>query len=103
MSQRGFGACAVGLAPEGKRLNVPAERSPRKRLQVPPEKCRRKSQSVTMGAIVAALGVVGGREAEAGCTITWDGGAGTMSWHTAANWDTNVVPGPADDVCIPAG
>jgi Bacterial Ig domain/PKD domain/Calx-beta domain/Palmitoyl protein thioesterase len=38
-----------------------------------------------------------------GCTITWDGGAGTARWHDAANWDTNVVPGPADRVCIPAG
>lgn len=34
------------------------------------------------------------------CTVTWDGGAGTTSWHDAANWDNNAVPGPGDDVCL---
>ncbi|MCU0707282.1 MAG: right-handed parallel beta-helix repeat-containing protein, partial [Pirellula sp.] len=34
-------------------------------------------------------------------TITWDGGAGTPLWEDAANWDTNALPGSADDVVIP--
>ena len=43
--------------------------------------------------------------AAAGCpgTIKFDNGAGTGVWQTPQNWDTDVLPGPADDVCIPAG
>lgn len=33
-------------------------------------------------------------------TVTWDGGAGTFNWLDAANWDTNTLPGPNDDVVI---
>ncbi len=33
-------------------------------------------------------------------TISWDGGAGTTSWHDAANWSTDTLPGAADDVII---
>ena len=33
--------------------------------------------------------------------VTWDGGAGTGAFHSAANWSTDTVPGIADDVCIP--
>jgi hypothetical protein len=36
-------------------------------------------------------------------TIFFDGGAGTNLWQTATNWSTDVLPGAADDVCIPAG
>ncbi len=38
------------------------------------------------------------------CTITWDGGAApaSNSWHDAANWTGDVLPGPTDHVCIPA-
>ena len=37
--------------------------------------------------------------------IEWDGGGGDGSWHTAANWSGDRVPGSADDVTInaPAG
>src|SRR5262245_9149779 len=35
-----------------------------------------------------------------GVTKTWDGGAGTLSWHDANNWNPDGVPGPADDVSI---
>jgi hypothetical protein len=31
-----------------------------------------------------------------------DAGGGTTSWHTGSNWDTNVVPGAGDNVCIGA-
>ncbi len=33
-------------------------------------------------------------------TVFWDGGGGNNSWHTAANWSGDVLPGPADDVVI---
>ena len=36
-------------------------------------------------------------------TKTWDGGAGSSSWNTAANWSPDGVPTSADDVCIGAG
>ena len=32
--------------------------------------------------------------------VFWDGGAGTWSWHDAANWSGDTLPGPADDVTI---
>src|SRR5262245_52870763 len=31
---------------------------------------------------------------------TWDGGGGNLLWNDAQNWDTNSVPGAADDVVI---
>ncbi len=34
------------------------------------------------------------------CTAQWDGGEGTSSWHDASNWEADVVPVPADVVCI---
>ncbi|MFO0850510.1 MAG: right-handed parallel beta-helix repeat-containing protein [Gemmataceae bacterium] len=34
-------------------------------------------------------------------TVTWDGGAGTLNWEDALNWDTNALPTAADDVVIP--
>ncbi|HYV20007.1 MAG TPA: hypothetical protein VFC25_13365 [Verrucomicrobiae bacterium] len=43
--------------------------------------------------------------AAAGCpgTIRFDNSAGTGLWQTATNWSTDILPGAADDVCIPAG
>ncbi|MGB3952953.1 MAG: hypothetical protein WBK99_07465, partial [Solirubrobacterales bacterium] len=41
--------------------------------------------------------------AEAPCSITWDGGAVSESWHDAANWDLDRVPEAGDHVCVPAG
>ena len=32
--------------------------------------------------------------------VTWDGGGGNNNWNTAANWDTDTLPGPGDDVVI---
>ncbi|MCC7075839.1 MAG: hypothetical protein IT198_01810 [Acidimicrobiia bacterium] len=37
------------------------------------------------------------------CNIWWDGGAGTDSWHDAANWDSDTVPANGAVVCIPGG
>lgn len=37
-----------------------------------------------------------------GATVTWDGGAGDGSWHAAANWSGNILPGADDDVVIEA-
>ena len=34
-------------------------------------------------------------------TVTWDGGAGNFEWTNPQNWDTDSLPGPADDVIIP--
>ncbi|MCY2936132.1 MAG: hypothetical protein NT172_18450, partial [Planctomycetota bacterium] len=33
--------------------------------------------------------------------VTWDGGAGTMNWGDAANWDGDNLPTSTDDVVIP--
>ncbi len=36
----------------------------------------------------------------AGATITWDGGGGDSSWHNPRNWNSDVLPGPGDDVVL---
>ena len=43
------------------------------------------------------------QSASVACTgaKTWTDGNGT--WQTAANWSDGTLPGPGDDVCIPAG
>ncbi len=33
-------------------------------------------------------------------TVSWDGGAGTNSWHDKANWSNDTLPGVNDDVFI---
>jgi hypothetical protein len=35
-------------------------------------------------------------------TVMWDGGAGSFEFNDAANWNNDIVPGPGDDVVIPA-
>ena len=35
--------------------------------------------------------------------LTWDGGGGDSNWATAANWDTDSVPGAGDTVNISDG
>ncbi|MCL5775377.1 MAG: DUF2341 domain-containing protein, partial [Patescibacteria group bacterium] len=35
-------------------------------------------------------------------TVTWTGSAGTGNWEDFGNWNTNMVPGPNDDVVIDA-
>ncbi|MDQ2983187.1 MAG: hypothetical protein M3R70_04585 [Actinomycetota bacterium] len=62
-----------------------------------------KFSGLIAAAFVALLTLVPAHGSAApACTISWDGGS-TGSWHTATNWDTNVVPGAADHACIPAG
>ena len=34
------------------------------------------------------------------CTINFDNGAGNNLWQDALNWDSNVLPQPADSACI---
>ena len=73
----------------------------------------RMAWAATMGLLLVAPGLLFAGPAAgaaigidaAGCpgTIRFDNSAGTGLWQTATNWDTNVLPGPADDVCIPAG
>lgn len=48
------------------------------------------------GPVTAALAAP-----PAGTTKMWDGGAGTLSWHDAANWAPDGVPGPADVAWVP--
>jgi len=36
-------------------------------------------------------------------TVTWDGGGDGFTWHDAANWSGNVLPGPTDDVVLATG
>ena len=38
----------------------------------------------------------------ASAQITWTAGAGTTYWSDPGNWDAGSVPGPGDDVYIPA-
>lgn len=35
-------------------------------------------------------------------TVSWDGGGGNNSWHTAANWGADNLPGASDDFVIDA-
>src|SRR5262245_19357229 len=35
--------------------------------------------------------------------ISWDGGGGDADWNNRFNWDTDVLPGAADDVSIGTG
>ena len=34
--------------------------------------------------------------------VNWDGGGDGSDWNDPLNWNTNQVPGPADDVTIVA-
>ncbi|MCA1699252.1 MAG: hypothetical protein LC790_10290, partial [Actinobacteria bacterium] len=53
-------------------------------------------------AVAAGLLIGANSVAAPTCTISWDRGAGTDSWHTAANWTGNTLPGAGDVVCLPA-
>ncbi|HWL33311.1 MAG TPA: hypothetical protein VNP89_06870, partial [Gaiellaceae bacterium] len=60
--------------------------------------------TATLGLAAAfAFGLVSAPAAAPACTRTWDGGAGTTVWSTAANWSPDGVPAATDHVCIPAG
>ena len=56
---------------------------------------------MALAAALLSLVVTASSTAAPACTTTFDGGAGTSSWHDAANWSTDAVPGPSDHVCIP--
>lgn len=34
------------------------------------------------------------------CTIEWVGDGDGISWNDSGNWDTGILPGPSDEVCI---
>ncbi len=51
----------------------------------------------SLAAVVAALVLVTTASA---VTKTWDGGAGTNSWHDGANWNPDGVPTSRDDVVL---
>ena len=72
------------------------------------DRTRRSLPSTVVAATVGlaaalALGVVSAPTAAPACTRTWDGGAGTTAWSTAANWSPDGIPAATDHVCIPAG
>src|SRR5512132_1923905 len=56
---------------------------------------------MALAAALLSLVVTASSTAAPACTTTFDGGAGTSSWHDPANWTTDAVPGPSDHVCIP--
>ncbi|HEV2757580.1 MAG TPA: hypothetical protein VG318_17585, partial [Actinomycetota bacterium] len=60
-----------------------------------------------IGGLLALVGVVwtspAGASPCAQATISWDGGAGTSSWATPANWTGDRLPDASDHVCIPSG
>ncbi|MDQ4125296.1 MAG: hypothetical protein M3134_06825, partial [Actinomycetota bacterium] len=62
---------------------------------------------LVIGGLGGAYALLGATPAGASpcdvATITWDGGAGTTAWTTAANWTGDRLPGADDHVCIPAG
>ena len=55
------------------------------------------SYDVPNGDVILGAGAAGD------CNVDWDGGAATTSWHDAANWNPDTLPGPSDVACIPAG
>ncbi len=57
---------------------------------------------LVLATALVAVAAAGDSIAQPTCTITWDGGAATNSWHDAANWTGDALPGPTDHVCIPA-
>lgn len=60
----------------------------------------KKARHLACRVLIGALGIALASRAEA-ATITWTGGGGTSSWHSAANWDLARVPEAGDDVVIP--
>jgi hypothetical protein len=61
---------------------------------------RVRSRLAVLAVLGAGLAATAPSALAAACTRTWDGGAGTAEWATAANWDANTLPGPADIVCL---
>ena len=57
--------------------------------------------SQTAGGVVAMIaGLKDDGQASCSGSINWTGGAGNNLWNTAGNWDTDMLPGPSDSVCI---
>ena len=54
----------------------------------------------TADRLAVALALLAGAASPALAVVTWDGSNGNGNWGEAANWDTNALPGPADDVRI---
>ena len=54
-------------------------------------------------ALILSVGLLSPMLARAeGAIVTWTGGAGDGSWHTAGNWDGGQIPSTGDTVIIPA-
>ncbi len=63
--------------------------------------CRWRWLRTLRCVLLTVLGLSGVATAPAG-VITWTKGGGTLNWNTAANWDSNAVPGTADTAKIAA-
>ncbi|WP_020474715.1 LamG-like jellyroll fold domain-containing protein [Zavarzinella formosa] len=61
---------------------------------------RRNQDFVTLDQSGASLALQGHDVSDA--PVTWDGGAGTLNWGDAQNWDTDGLPGQYDTVVIGA-
>lgn len=53
------------------------------------------------GCLCGVFGIMGTAAITQAANVTFDGGAGTGSWHTAANWDTDLLPGSGDVAIVP--
>jgi hypothetical protein len=58
------------------------------------------SSATALRAAVTAIIALQAAAGASAATKTWDGGAGTSSWHTAANWDNDTLPVAGDDIVI---
>ena len=66
-----------------------------------PTMCLRKEmdmKSLTKLAVLFTISLVS--TSVNGGVVTWDGGAGTMNWSDANNWNPNGLPGVTSDVVI---
>ena len=56
---------------------------------------------VALTALPLAVGRAAASSPDPGtCTISWDGGGSSFSWHEPLNWSTDRLPDPDDVVCI---
>src|SRR5437899_2991304 len=63
-----------------------------------------RAAAAAVTAVLVAVVVAVPRASAAGCTNTWDGGAGAdTSWANPVNWQGDTLPGSTDRACIPNG
>ena len=60
----------------------------------------RQPAACLFATLAILIGIAAGASPAAACTVSFDNSAGNGLWQTAANWSSDVLPGPGDDVCI---